>query len=162
MMDHNVKPLYSVGDLVITREPENRVWRVLGCHDNTLYEDGEYSQTIVYKIACVATNNSIESDQKNLILVCKKEFASEYVKLVNADGTAPQYPIAEIQPDTTPKAHQEEIRTPNRFRGSKEVDELLDRLIALTVAQEDLNINYQDDIFEIKCMLKWLQEEACQ
>lgn len=134
----NPVPKFDVGDLVYCKYSLNKTWEIKG------YYYG-YS-AMHYNLICIKTAKTLLALEEELMLVCKAEYAIDYIRMLDKEGMPP--PISELNSLNTgkevvkmnPSARQALKLT---LQEKNEIlDELLDRYIdTLRFIEVDKGVN---------------------
>lgn len=126
-------PKYRLYDLVNYNKHPKRTWSIQGYY----YEYMIHAKEIVYyEIACVTTKETLTIQEEDLILVCKAQYAGEYLEMLNKDGQPPsligymsnQYKLIEKELSSMKKATNTPLALTLEVK-HEILDELLDRYI---------------------------------
>lgn len=79
-----------VGDLCVVDGYGRRVWEVVGYTREQSYMDRVYSEEIIYNLTCTITPEWIIGVQSDTTLVCRAEYAFEYIMYLNGEGLPPK------------------------------------------------------------------------
>lgn len=161
------RPLYSTGDLILIRGEGKHVWEILTVNYSYSYDNGSLEKEEEYLVISVVEEESKIILQEDIILVCKKSHANEYIRLLDDEGNSPVFPAKELLKENDLIPLDDRDIDLSDFRGSDEVDELLDDLIGIFSIRDTIpsiyeNYSMSEDVEEIEAMILLTAEEACK